>query len=60
MESNEKEWGAEVKNIDEAEIEFYAIDHCVDFPLKNGKMMKRCDGLLKKKQEACICGTEIQ
>ncbi len=48
VESNGKKWSAEVKNIDEVEIEFYAIDHCVDFSFKNGKMMKRCDGLLKK------------
>ncbi len=51
LESNEKEWGAEVKNIDEVEIEFYAIGHCVDFPLVHGKMIKSCDGLLKKNRK---------
>ncbi len=51
VETNDKKWGAEVKNSSGESIEFYAVDHCVEFPLVNGRMMKRCDGLLKKNRK---------
>lgn len=39
-------WIGEVKNLEEKQFDFYAIDHCIDLLKPNGKMDSRCDGLL--------------
>jgi len=39
-------WIAIISNPSEKEIEFYAIDNCVEIVRSNGEMESRCDGLL--------------
>lgn len=46
-EENTKRWVGKVNNINLKLIEFYAIDHCVNLLKPDGKMQRRCDGLLK-------------
>lgn len=45
-ESDEPKWIAEVQNINETLVGFYAIDHCVDIFKSDGEMESRCDGML--------------
>lgn len=35
-----------VVNEDKQEVTFTAIDHCIEIKSKNGKMAKRCDGVI--------------
>jgi hypothetical protein len=39
-------WIAVVVNEDKQEVTFTAIDNCIEIRSKNGKMAKRCDGVL--------------
>jgi len=46
-ENNGENWIAIIDNFYQDKIDFYAIDNCVAFPLReDGKQQKRCDGLL--------------
>jgi hypothetical protein len=45
-EINRSKWIAIVNNPKKAEVEFFAIDNCVDILKPNGTMGSRCDGLL--------------
>jgi len=39
-------WIAKVKNPNQEMVTFYAIDHCVSVKRSDGKMAKKCDGVL--------------
>ena len=46
-EDNGAKWIATVDNYYRENIDFYAVDNCVTFPLReDGKLSKRCDGFL--------------
>lgn len=45
-ETTSLKWIAIVSNAKEKEIEFYAIDNCLDIRRPNGDMESRCDGVL--------------
>ena len=45
-EKDRSKWIAKVCNTKNKEIDFYAIDKCVDIKQKDGNMEKRCDGVL--------------
>ena len=47
-ENNKSNWISIVSNPDQKEIEFYAIDNCVEIRRANGEMESRCDGVLKE------------
>ncbi len=46
-ETNSSAWTAEIQNINEVKVEFYAVDHCVEVRRPNAGRAKRCDGILK-------------
>ncbi|MCF8232410.1 MAG: hypothetical protein K9J27_09485 [Bacteroidales bacterium] len=46
-ENNEDEWIGIVTNKSLLDVNFYAVDHCIELPLlENGKKPSRCDGIL--------------
>jgi len=45
-EENGAKWIAVVVNEDRQEVTFTAIDNCIEIRSKNGKLAKRCDGVL--------------
>lgn len=45
-EVNGAKWIAVVVNDDKQRVTFTAIDNCIEIRSKNGKMAKRCDGVL--------------
>lgn len=47
-ETDQSKWIGIVKNPDEKEAEFYAIDNCVEVKRPNGEDESRCDGVLKE------------
>lgn len=49
--NQETKWIAVVKNDDEIELTFTAIDHCIDIKRENGEMDHRCDGILTSQKE---------
>jgi len=45
-EENGEKWIAVVVNDDRQRVTFTAIDNCIEIKSKNGRMAKRCDGVL--------------
>jgi hypothetical protein len=45
-EKNKSNWIGIVKNVHNYEIEFIAIDHCIDIRKPDGSLESRCDGVL--------------
>jgi hypothetical protein len=45
-EDDGKKWIAVVENENKIAVTFTAIDHCVEIRRKDGKMERRCDGML--------------
>lgn len=45
-ENNSNQWIGIVNNKNAHSVHFYAIDHCVDILRADGRMERRCDGLL--------------
>jgi hypothetical protein len=45
-EENGAQWIAVVVNENRQRVTFTAIDHCIEIRSRNGKMAKRCDGVL--------------
>ena len=45
-EDNEDEWIGIVTNRRLLDINFYAVDHCVDLPFQESKEPQRCDGII--------------
>ncbi len=39
-------WIAEIRNPNEIQVDFYAIDNCIEIKKANGDMESRCDGML--------------
>ncbi len=49
-ESGPNKWIGLVKNPSGKEVEFYAVDHCVEVLKPDGSLEKRCDGILQYEQ----------
>jgi len=45
-ENDKSKWIAFVSNPSNKDVDFYAIDHCINILRPNGKMENRCDGML--------------